>query len=262
MEKSTLSSDNNSIQEVVNPEELELISKINKLKTTFLNENFEEKIKDVLKHIPDLQFKNLIIETNSDIQKSINFLKTYIALRLEYEENWVINKISVIGLIQSKMAFWHKHDKSNIPCLIIRVRNFIAADHKASDIIRFMFFMIDQIYLKIKSKKENKLKKFCVIYDRQGFDNEKNFTQEVVERLKSYRETNVANFSEAIHKTYICNVNFFFRMMFKIAKVFIPKKYVGKIQLLGDTENLLEFFDADCLLKEYGGNSTCENEEN
>ncbi len=233
-----------------------LSHKINELKNLINCEIYDEKLQRFIKQIPDMQYKSLIIETNSDLEKSLLHLKTYINFRLAYENNWIVNRMSVIDLIKSKTAFWYKHDKSNIPCLILRVKNFIPANHLLSDIFRFLIYMVDDIFHKIQKTNKhnnNKLKKFCVIYDREDFDKEKNFSQEFVEVGKSYREANVANFSDMIHKVYICNVGLIFRMMFSVAKIFIPKKYVDKILLLGDIEDLLEYFDRECLLKEYGG---------
>jgi hypothetical protein len=81
----------------------------------------------------------LLIETNEYIEKSIKYLKSYIYFRLDYESNWQIDKFSILELIQSKIAFRHKHDKFNTPRLIVKVKNFIAADHITKDFFRFFF---------------------------------------------------------------------------------------------------------------------------
>ncbi len=76
-----------------------------------------------------------------------------------------------------------------------------------------------------------------------------------------YKEANIANFFQAIHKVYICNINLISRMMFSVAKVFIQKKFVERIELLGDPSVLLNHFDSSCLLKEYGGEAEYDEKE-
>jgi len=121
--------------------------------------------------------------------------------------------------------------------------------------MRFIFFMLDDIFKKIKHKNNNHLEKFCVIWDREDYDKEKNFAQNLADIGRLYRETIADNLFDIINKIYFCNVNVLNRMMFAVAKVFIPKKYVEIIEVMGDPSGLLQHFDPDCLLKEFGGMS-------
>ncbi len=46
------------------------------------------------------------------------------------------------------------------------------------------------------------------------------------------------------------------RALFGVIRPFLAQKVQNKIKILSDCSQLLEFFDADCLLPEHGGTST------
>jgi len=243
-------------------ENSEMLSNINTLKIRLNSEHNFEGFKKILNSISDLQLISVLRETDANIDKSMRLLNEYIDFRLEIQSDWYINRINVLDIIQSNMLFWHKYDKLKTPCLVVRIRKFIAANHTIKDLLKFIFFMIDNIYQKIHSNKEPTHKKFCLIWDRGEYEKEKNFHHDAAQLGGLYREMAVANFFHIIHKVYICNVPLIHRMMFTVAKVFIPKKYLEKLEMFGEPKNLLEYFDEDCLLKEYGGNSEINDNEN
>lgn len=242
-------------------EDMEELNRINSLRSIYLSDYYSDEVRNAVNNITDLQLRYLIADSENNIDKASNCLTRYIACRLGYEPNFLVNKTSILQIIKSNISVWHKHNKNYSPCLIVRIKYFKNYEHNTDDLVRFLFFMIDEVFTeKLKSSKHNTRteEKFCVIWDRDEYDEKVNFSKNLAQRLHPERENFAPNFAGALDSIYILNMNIFFRMMFKVAKLFIPKhhlKYIKKVNLVGNPKDLIDYFDKDCLLEEYGGTS-------
>ena len=71
--------------------------------------------------------------------------------------------------------------------------------------------------------------------------------------MKPYNKLIEKNYGGLIDKIYVIHLEWFFKLMFSLAKVFLKKETTKKFVFLDKPEDLNQYFDKDYLLKEYGG---------
>lgn len=113
------------------------------------------------------------------------------------------------------------------------------------------------IYLVEKGvKKSDQLgsKQICVIYDR-GEMTSANRDSGLISLFRQLVSMLQDFYAERLGALYILHVNWFFWAIFKIIRPFLSKKTSEKIHVLGNLDELKEFFDSSNLMQEYGGSS-------
>ena len=70
---------------------------------------------------------------------------------------------------------------------------------------------------------------------------------------QEYRETLTHSMMGFLDQVYVTHVNWFFRGMFAVAKVFMKQEMIDKVRLLGDYSGLTGYFDKSQLFKYQGG---------
>ena len=142
----------------------------------------------------------------------------------------------------------------NRPCLYYRMKYHVPGLADLDNTLRFLVYMIEK-----GCQQADKLgsRQICVIYDRRGYDkrvkdpNSMKAMKKLIPILQDY-------YPERLHRYYVMGANWFFRAMFTIVKTFLSEKTASKVKLLADDKNLLNFFETNKLIKQYGGTSEIE----
>ena len=210
-----------------------------------------------LKYGDETHLKAVFTAQEAKIDKAYNSWEEWVNWRLKYEGEFSISIDSIKSELDCKKAYFHKYDKEKHPCLVMKIKNNLSGSCSTYERMRFLMYIID-----LGCEKARKLgkEKFCIIWDREGFSKEKNFDEKFSKEFKEYRHIIESNYLERVDCIYILQVEFFFRMMYNLAKPFLKKKTRKRFKLIGKDpkKELLKYFDSDCLMKEYGGTSNFE----
>jgi len=177
-------------------------------------------------------------------QKWVEWRQTYAAEKIQ--------EIEIESELKSGKAFWHKKDKKNHPCLVVKTRRHHPAECDMKSMMKFVVYLIEK-----GTKLADELNpdgKICVLWDRKGFTM-KNFDRRFLGMMKSMTGVLQDNYAERMDSVYILNPNWFFKAMFKITRPFLNQKTKDKIKIISKQAELLKYFDSDCLLKDMGGTS-------
>ena len=201
--------------------------------------------------VTDRHILCLLNSFDNDIPKSIESITKYIDFFHEYSnKDGTINKEDIKKEIDANIAQWHKTDKNGFPTLIVRTSNYIAKNHETKNMIKLMLFHIEEAF---KQMDNFKLNQVSIIWNREGFEKQIHFSQDFADSLKDIRQCFMDNTADFYSRVYITNINWFYRGIFAIAKTFMKKKIIDKVKLVGDNEDLLEYFFKDSLPKDLGG---------
>jgi hypothetical protein len=141
------------------------------------------------------------------------------------------------------------------PCLVIKTRRHFPGQGNVEENIRFGVHTIEQGVVKMQ---ENGVSKMCVIWDREGFDPKKNFDKSMLTVMKQLVGILQDFYAERLDAVYVLRPNWFFKMIVGIIKPFLSEKTKKKLKLIDKPQDLINYFDADQLGKEYGGTSPFE----
>lgn len=224
------------------------LNPIEKFRIEFLKSFKNKEILFAFSQISDLQIKSLLSTNENKEEECKKYLIEYIEFRFFYSKIWLINEISLQKIIQDNIIFPIKNDKEGNICYIVTTRNFQQIKYDTEEVLRFLFYNVEKV---LENLQRAKKEKFVIIWDRDGFVKEKNYKEEVGQIFGMKRVAFVNNFLQLLHKVYVCNISLFYRMLYNVAKLGFPRKYTNKISLLGKNEDLLQFFDRDCLPKEF-----------
>jgi hypothetical protein len=198
--------------------------------------------------IPDPQLILMYRAHEGDSEKILNCVESYICFRLEFTKNGFVEKTEIEHMIEKNIVYFRKSDKNGYPCIIVKVRNHVVGDYKNSDMLKYVVYLIDEAFAQMTT---NSVTKVCIIWDREGYDKDKNFNESLGAKLVKYRDDLSHFLVEIVDKVYFLNINWFFRIMFNVAKVFIKPHLLKKIQLLGSGADLEEYFFSDNIPEEY-----------
>lgn len=230
---------------------------INILKDRIVDKQQQNEIKPFL--ITERHLKCLLNSHENDIEKCIESIKNYIDFWHQYsDQDGHINQEDIQDELRANIAEWYKTDKKGYPCLIIRTRNFIAKEHKTVNMIKLMLFQIDKAFKEMDRTDKDKV---VIIWDREGFEKYKHYSQEFADSLKNIRQCFMDNTADFYEKVYITNINWFYRSLFAIAKTFMKKKIIDKVKLIGDKEDLVDYFEITSLPKDLGGHEDINLQE-
>ncbi len=137
---------------------------------------------------------------------------------------------------------------------------FLVVYHWYDHLVGFVFILF---YIQgIQEAKKHGREKFTIIWDREGFTKERNFDGDFHEAINEYRTVVEYNYMERVHKVYVLHVEWYFRMMYALAKPLMHKKTTDKLEILSDVRELKRYFDDENLLVEHGGLSDADREMN
>lgn len=86
----------------------------------------------------------------------------------------------------------------------------------------------------MKLAEKNGTDKITVIWDRHGFEKHKNYDERAFEFMKKFTKIVQENYAERLHKMYILNANWFFKLVFNTVKNFMSKNTRRKIFIIDD----------------------------
>jgi len=164
-------------------------------------------------------------------------------------EGFPIDIKEIQGYIDDDVVRFGGLNKNGYPSIILKSSNNIAYKYSPESRIKFMNHIVLQIWEKLKELKVNKI---CIILDRNGYDKSRNFDPRGQTLFQEYRETLTHSMMGFIDEVYVTHVNWFFRGMFAVAKVFMKQEMIDKVRLLGDYSGLTGYFDKSQLLKYQG----------
>jgi len=144
---------------------------------------------------------------------------------------------------------WYKYDKEKRPCLYYRMRFHTLGLATPDETVRYFIYMLEK---GLKEAEKLGQTKIVVVYDRRGYD-KSNQDPKSIDAGKQLTPILQDYYPERLHCFYVIGANWFYRMMFGIVKAFVSKKTLEKISILGSTEDLLDNFNKEDLLIEYGG---------
>ncbi len=185
--------------------------------------------------------------------KAMEMWKKWYDWRTTYKAD-EIKEEEISHELKTGKAFWCGHDKENRPCLYLKIRRHFPKACPIEETLRFGIYLIEN---GVKIMEELGSSKMVVIWDREGFTS-KNYDKSMLGMAKQLMGILQDFYAERLEAVYILHANWFFKMMYGIIKPFLAEKSRKKKKILSKTEDLLNYFDADQLLPEYGGTNKFE----
>ena len=180
---------------------------------------------------------------SNSIIKSINWRITYKPNKISEEE--------VAPVIQSNKSFYHKNDKKGNPCLVVRISQHFAKTATTDQEIRFAIYMLEQ---GIQESDKVGAGRITLIIDLGGFTM-KNADKRLIQIGKTIVTTLQDYYPERLERVLVLKANWFYKTAYSVVKLFLHERTKAKIKILEDYQELAEFFEPDCILKEHGGTS-------
>ena len=146
-------------------------------------------------------------------------------------------------------AFYRGVDKMGRPCLIVRFRNHNPEQFTTESSMRYMIYLVES---GVKLADELGTGQICVVYDRGGLT-PANRDSKLIDLIRTLSGMLQDFYAERLSAVYVLHVNWFYWLMFQVAKPLLNKKTRNKIHIVRNIEGLTEFFEHDQLLTEYGG---------
>lgn len=187
-----------------------------------------------------------------DSEKAYIMWKNWVEWRISYKPDQISeNEDCIKKQLEAGKLYWHKTDKGNRPCLYYRMKYHVPNLADLDNNIRFLIYMIEK-----GCNEADKLgsRQICLIYDRRGY-NKKNYDPNSMKAMKKLIPILQDYYPERLYRYYIMGANWFFRAMFTVVKTFMSEKTGNKVKVLAKDTDLLDFFDKNKLLIEYGGSS-------
>lgn len=196
---------------------------------------------------PDLMIR-LLRAREYKIPQAFEMWKKWYEWRITYKAE-SITKSEMLPQIQTGKAFYYLTDKQKRPCLIVRARYHWPGQFSLEDTMRYSIYLVEK-----GVKKSDKLgsKQICVIYDR-GEMTSANRDSGLISLFRQLVAMLQDFYAERLGALYILHVNWFFWVVFKIIRPFLSTKTSEKIHVLGNLNELKQFFDSSDLMQEYGG---------
>lgn len=216
------------------------IEEFAKLEPTGKNKEYYTDINNVTRFLIARDFK---------VPKALEMWKKWYDWRITYRAD-AIDESEIATDLKSGKAYWFGHNKAKHPCLVVKTRRHFPGQSTIDQTIRFGVYTIEQGIQKMKDLGTSKI---CVIWDREGFDQKKNFDKSIITIMKQLLGILQDFYAERLDVVYILKPNWFFKMIFGMVKPFLSEKTKGKLKLINKNEELLNYFEPEYLLKEYGG---------
>jgi len=194
------------------------------------------------------------IAYNWDSHEILTKWKDWVQWHTTYQPDKISEEEIIKEMSQAGFLRWYKSDKAKRPCLYFRVKNYRPDIGSIEDVIRYFVFMIEQGLKEADLYGTNKI---VVVYDRRGYskkNQDSNFFdnfKRIVTLLQNY-------YPERLHGLYFLGSKLFAQVVGEKSKGLISDRTREKIRILGDTQDLLEFFYKEDLTIEYGGISECK----
>jgi len=195
-----------------------------------------------------------LIARDFKVPKALEMWKKWYNWRITYRAD-AIQESEIENELKSGKAFWYGRNKLNHPCLIVKTRRHFPSESSVDQTIRFGVYTIEK---GVNLMKEVGTSQVCVIWDREGFDQKKNFDKSILTVMKQLVGILQDFYAERLEQVYILKPNWFFKMIFGLIKPFLSDKTKNKVKLINKNEELLNYFEPENLLQEYGGASKFE----
>lgn len=203
-----------------------------------------EKIQDLDLKLPSFSDNDLITILRGaeyNINKAVETIEHYIIIRLENSIDLNINP-TILDIFPNLITKYGVNKKGS-PTYSFKIKYFDCLNVSFRQKISFIFAVMDSFVETIN----NENKRISIIWDRKDFDKEKHFDEELKEFLEPKRQIFVNYFIEKLDEMYILHINWVFRSLFTVAKIFLKESYREKIKLLSDEKSLLEFYNLEDL---------------
>lgn len=191
-----------------------------------------------------------LIARDYNNDKALEMWKKWYEWRISYKvDNITEDEIS--NELKTGKAFWFGTDKQGRPCLIIKIRRHMPKAVPIEETLRFAVYILEK---GTKLMQEKGVYKIVVIWDRDGFSR-KNFDTGMFTLMKQIIGIMQDFYAERLGAVYILHSNWFFKTVMAAIKPFLADKTKEKIKIMGKPTDLIQHFDKDQLLPEYGGTS-------
>lgn len=185
------------------------------------------------------------------VSDAFEMWKKWKAWRISYRIDFITDESVQRSYVTGK-ALVFGHDRHNHPCIIVRVRFHEPDEFSVEETMHFAIWLMEKA---VKQADELGSKKICVIHDR-GSMTARNKDTRLMELGKSMSGMLQDFYAERLASFYVLHVNWLYWLMYQVMKPLMNRKTRDKIHILKNPRDLLEFFDEDQLLPEYGGSST------
>jgi len=155
--------------------------------------------------------------------------------------------------IKQEKSFWFGFDKQGHPCLVVKAARHFVSKRDLEEMTKYIQWTIEKGLNLMKSKPG--IHKYTVIYDRTNYVRD-NFDIDVGQRLME-----MAKYApERISQIFVVKPNWLYHVLFAVIKPFMHPDTMAKIHLTkwDPSEELLQVFEPDQLLVEYGGKAIYE----
>lgn len=151
--------------------------------------------------------------------------------------------------INTGKAFFHGQDRQGRPCLIVRARFHYPNQFTAEETLRYSIYLAETGSNLADQAGKGQI---CMIYDRGGITDD-NQDPKFISLIREMAEIFKDFYAERLAALFILHVGFFHWIMYHAVKPTIPKKTREKLHVMRNVDGLLEYFEPQHLMREYGG---------
>jgi hypothetical protein len=191
-----------------------------------------------------------LIARDYNNDKALEMWKKWYDWRISYKVDEIVEE-EIANELKTGKAFWFGVDKNKRPCLIIKIRRHKPKAVPIEETVRFAVSILER---GTQLMKEHGVYKIVVIWDRNGFSR-KNFDTGMFTLIKQIIGIMQDFYAERLAAVYILHSNWFFKTIMAAIKPFLADKTKDKIKIMGKPTDLVQHFEKDQLLPEYGGSA-------
>jgi hypothetical protein len=196
----------------------------------------------------DNALTRILVARNYDVDDAFEMWTRWFKWRRSYLPH-CITESQMIDHIHTGKAFFHGGDKQGRPCLIVRARFHFPNQFTAEETLRYSIYLAEKASNIADSAGTGQI---CMIYDRGGITDD-NQDPKFISLIREMAEVFKDFYAERLAALFILHVSVFHWIMYQAVKVTIPKKTREKIHVMRNLDGLLEYFEPENLMKEYGG---------
>lgn len=187
-----------------------------------------------------------------DIDKAHAMLTSYLHWREEARPH-EITKDEVLNYVRQRVCLLHKYDRDGHPCIVIFAANHNPNERTIPGMLKYILYVVETA-CQVMRRSETE-EKFAIIFDYENFSKGKNgdwdITKEAINVLQNYYPERLA---------YVCLINYPWALgaIWQVVKPCLDPNTAKKVKFVSEMKKLLDLFEPDNLLEQYGGTSKLE----
>mmetsp|Transcript_76875 Transcript_76875/g.89316 ORF Transcript_76875/g.89316 Transcript_76875/m.89316 type:complete len:353 (-) Transcript_76875:182-1240(-) len=198
-------------------------------------------------YLEKFQLNKFLIAREHKLQPALLMWKNWVEWREKFGPHRITPQ-ECANEFNIRKTFWHGEDKKRHPLVHVKIlRTDPDADPK--EVVKFGIYNIEKGIKEAEKRGQNEI---VVIVDMKGFSR-KLMANKVTNTMKELLTLIQSYYPERLHKLYLVNTTWLFKLLYTILKPFIDTKTRNKLSFPSHLEELKKDITADNLLQDLQG---------